>query len=258
MFQVLSLIFFLNCANVYAAESSTEEPISEEVVSALEAPTAPSTSVVSETNLDTEGQEVETLEQEYAINGFLLGLAIYNQNYNVDAKVLLDSTREVDVSSGSSDFQSAGVIGRYAILPIDKFGTDISASISSSVNHNNVGFSSITILKAEVNLGYAMLVGAHTPIYFLAGLGYEVVKGTDIEKILVPGGSSVQIGSGIGIGKKFNIEALYSYSIHSINPYFSETTINYAKQVGGATTVEFLPHNKVYSNIIHTRITYSY
>lgn len=285
LIQVLNIIFFLNSTNVYALENSSEQPANDEqsieseldqaqgkstaiptstaptsveMNLDLETPAEPVSNGVSEVELDTDEQQVEALEQEYAVDGYSLGFALYNQNYNVEAKMLLDSTRLVDVSSGSSDFQSVGVIGRYSVLPYNKVGTDISASISSSVNHGNAGFSSITAVKAEVNLGYAMLVGAQMPIYFLAGLGYEVVKGTDIEKILVPGGSTMQIGGGLGLGKKFNIEALYSYSVHAVNPYFFKNATDAAQQIGGATTVDFEPNSKVYSNIIHTRITYIY
>ena len=247
-FHTLNLILLLSSTQVYAQETS-----SIPVELTLETPMAPAGT--NEMTLDVDEQQVETLEQEYALNGYSLGLAFLNQNFNVDAKVLIDEKSTLNLSSQSSDFQSAGIVGRYVILPFNKIGTDVNVSVASSVNHGSVGFSSITSLKAELNLGYAIKL-SQTPVYFLGGVGYELIYGNDIQKILSHGGGTVQIGVGIGIGKKFNVELFYCYAKHDVSTTFKENAQNIAIQ-SGAKSGRFLTQT-VTSNIIESKLTYSY
>lgn len=247
-FHTLNLILLLSSTQVYAQETS-----SIPVELTLETPMAPAGT--NEMTLDVDEQQVETLEQEYALNGYSLGLAVFNQNFNVDAKLLINEKSTVDLSSQSSDFQSAGVMARYAVLPYNKVGTDLNITLGSSLNHNSVGFSSITSVKAELNLGYAIKL-FQTPVYFLGGIGYELIYGNDIQKILSPGGGTVQIGAGIGLGKKFNVELFYCYANHTVSTTFQENAQNIGIQ-GGAKTGRFLTQT-VTSNIIESKLTYSY
>lgn len=272
---LLGLIVFLNCANLKAADDElsldseldqaspaapnstseipvSEQPTSEAAVDAslddalndpattpdteLEAPVA--TGGRSEVEYEKEELQVQTLEQEYAMNGLAFGFVAYNHNYSIDAMMRVDTSGLVDISSKSPEFQSVGAAIRYAILPFRKVGTDLNLSVASTVNHGNNSFSSITTLKAEVNLGYAFYVGDLIPLYFLAGIGHEIVKGTDIEAIMVPGGAIAQIGGGFGLGKTINLELFYQASNHAVSSVYLKKAARAARE-GGATSAGF-------------------
>lgn len=273
---LVSLMVFLNCANLSAAEDElslegeldqagvapapntnststipvSEQPSSEAAIDAsledalndtattpeLETPAA--SGGRSEVEYEKEELQVQTLEQEYAMKGIAFGFVAYNHNYSIDAVMRVNTSNMVDISGKSPDFQSVGAAARYAILPFNKVGTDINLSVASSMNHGNNNFSSITTLKAELNLGYAFYVGDLIPLYFLAGVGHEITKGKDIEAIMVPGGATVQIGGGFGLGKTINLEIIYSSSNHAVSSVY----LNNATQAainGGATTAGF-------------------
>lgn len=272
---LFGLIVFLNCANLKAADdelsldseldqaspaapnsSSTipvsEQPTSEAAIDAslndalndpattpdteLEAPVA--TGGQSEVEYEKEELQVQTLEQEYAMNGLAFGFVAYNHNYNIDAMMRINASDLIDISSKSPEFQSVGAAMRYAILPFRKVGTDLNVSVASTVNHGNNNFSSITTLKAEVNLGYAFYVGDLIPLYFLAGIGHEIVKGTNIEAIMVPGGAIAQIGGGFGLGKTINLELFYQASNHAVSSIYLQNAAR-AAIAGNATSAEF-------------------
>ncbi len=190
----------------------------------------------SDVEYDREELQVQSIEQEYAMKGFAMGFVAYNHNYNVDAKIRIDSADLIDISSVSPDFQSAGVAFRYAILPYNKFGTDLNLSLASSLNHTNNNFAAIMTAKAEVNIGYALRVANLIPIYILAGIGFEVTKGTDIEKIMDPGGGTIQIGGGFGLGQKINLEFFYSVTNHAVSRTYFDKAAQAALN-SGATAV---------------------
>lgn len=274
---LLGLMVFLNCATLKAADeelsleselnqatpaspapnSTSEIPVSAEPTSeaaidaslddALNDPATTSDTEIeasvatggrSEVEYEKEELQVQTLEQEYAMKGLAFGFVAYNHNYHIDAKMRVDGTSLVDISSKSPEFQSVGAAIRYAILPFRKVGTDLNLSVASTVNHGNNNFSSITTLKAEVNLGYAFYVGDLIPLYFLAGIGHEIVMGTDIEDIMDPGGAIAQIGGGFGLGKTINLELFYQASNHAVSKTYLQNAVNAAKQ-GGAAVAGF-------------------
>lgn len=283
-FSILFILFSFFSVSVHAQELSLEDETLQEELSnqqsqpqtqnnqegdatsaeeafsagaALETPLAP-TGVVDEANSssDEDEQQVETLEQEYAINGYSVGALLFNHNYNVYANLLVDGAT-VNLSSRSPDFQSAGIMGRYAILPYGKVGADLNISLATTLNHGSVNNSSITTLRAEVNFGYAFKIAKSTSFYVLAGLGYEVTKGADIENILTPGGGAFQVGGGIAFSKKLNFEFIYSYVSHTIKDKYLETAA-LAAAANGAT-VSFNPKDAaVISNVLLGRVTYNY
>lgn len=294
---LIGLIVFLNCAGVSAVEDElslenelnqagsntapapgstnpipvSEQPTSEAAIDAsleqalndptlsseaeIEAP--PSAAVRSEVEYEKEELQVQSLEQEYAMKGFALGLVAFNHNYNLDARIRMDGVL-VDISDKSADFASTGISARYAILPFNKIGTDINVSLSSSLNHADANFSSISIIKGEVNLGYAIHIGDLIPLYILGGVGYEHVMGKDIENILIPGGGTMQIGAGLGLGKKFNLEVFYCNAIHNVSAVFLRNARQAALD-GGATRVGFNNiDSRVSSNIILGKLSVNF
>lgn len=283
IFQILNILIFLNCINLYAQETppaapeelSLDAPDSLEAElmesqpsqetgtvpteAALEAP-APPAEGMSKMSYDTEDLQVDSIEQQYAMNGFSIGFVMYNQNYNIHAGVLAAKsgvTQTYDISSSSSNIQSAGGVIRYAILPYNKVGTDINISYSSSLNHTDAGLSPITAIKGELNIGYAFQPIHTISVYLLAGAGYEVIYGNDIEKVLIPGGGLVQIGGGFGLGEKFNIEAFYAHSEHHLSQKFIDNAVSTALS-NGFTTANLVPEQSVTSDIIHARVTFTY
>lgn len=239
-----------------ASEELHEEIKSDNLIDAKDLPP----DAISEAELDreTEGIQVESVEQEYLMKGRSFGAVLYNQNYNVRAEVLINSTATVDVSRKTSDFQNIGVMGRYAILPYEKVGTDINFSLSNSINHGQVNFSPILNLKGEVNVGYTFSFGRSTAFYLYGGLGYEYTLGKEIEEIIIPGGGTSQVGGILGVSKNLNIELSYLYSRHTISDKYFNPIIQAAINAG-ATTVDFDGSQaSVTSNTILGRITYEY
>ncbi|MEK6628272.1 MAG: outer membrane beta-barrel protein [Bdellovibrionota bacterium] len=224
----------------------------------VETPSEVASEATSTMRIDTEEEvEYDSVEQEYALNGYSIGALLFNHNYNVKANVLVNSV-PVDISLKSADFRSAGIMARYAVLPYDKVGADVNISLASSMNHTSLEFSSITTLRAELNLGYAFRMGNSASVYFLAGAGYEVTKGTDINDILVPGGGAFQLGGGIGFAEKLDFEFIYSYVSHAVNDKFFES-VAAAAIAGGATSVSYNSKGSaVVSNVLLGRVTYNY
>lgn len=265
IFQII-VVFLLYSSGVFAQEAASSENFKNGATgnsnTNTEEPSLSADAVVNSNEMiwdDEEGSnkqlEFETL---YALNGFSLGFVALNQNYNVDAEIYLNSITKVDLSSSSSDFQAAGVMLRYAVLPINKIGTDFNFSIYSTTNNDSLGFSSITTAKAELNLAYAMPIGNFAALYVLAGGGYEVVYGNDIEKLLIPGGAAWQLGAGLGLAKKINFEVIYSSSVHSISQKFIDNAINTAITNGATTAATGTVRPKVTANLIQGRLTYSF
>lgn len=271
-----SLIVLLNCIFASAAEdelsleeeldqaqtgvSSSSAPVSDlptseagSVDPALETP-AGSSSV----DYEDEELQVQSLEQEYAMKGFAMGFVAFYHNYNIDAKIRLFRDDLADISVKSPDFQSIGASARYSILPFNKIGTDINVSIATSTNHSDINFSSIMTIKTEVNLGYAIRVGDLIPIYLLVGIGYEVVKGTDIEQRVVPGGGAIQIGGGMGLGKKINLEIFYSNANHAVGAVYLENAARIARAAGAPTADYKNLDNHVSSNVILGKLSFNF
>ncbi len=92
----------------------------------------------------------------------------------------------------------------------------------------------------------------------MAGGGYEVTKGKDINDILVPGGRAFQLGGGIGFNKNFVFEFIYSYVSHAVSDkYFEAATA--AANAAGATNVSYNSKGSVVtSNVLLGRVTYNY
>ncbi|MEQ1722631.1 MAG: hypothetical protein ABL930_05610 [Pseudobdellovibrio sp.] len=261
-------------SNVQPPSSSTpaSELSIEEELNQVEQPAAPATTselttpsnivepttneLVTEAPQDTNEYAVD--EDIYAMNGWSFGAAAFIQNYNVDALMYIDNNTDeglkVDLSSKSADFQNVGVVARYAILPLNKIGTDINFTLGNSINHDSFNFSSITTLRGEINLGYAIEFAKQNSIYFLAGLGYEAVYGQDINRLVVPGGGMFQIGSGITFNKKISVEAFYSYATHTVAGRYLDDAAN-------STPIKTSfqdSANRVISNIIQGRLVYAF
>lgn len=199
----------------------------------------------------------ESIEQEYAMNGLSFGTALFSDNYNVHAEVVVNGTN-VEISKKSDDFLNIGVMGRYAILPYNKVGTDLNVSVATSSNHTSANFSAITTIRLEANLGYAIKLSASTPLYFLLGAGYEHTMSKDLAEIQTQGGTAGQTGVGFGFSKNLNFEFMYSYVKHPIRDTFLE---NYAAltMANGASSVSYVASKaSVVSNLLIGRLTYNY
>ncbi len=276
-FLISGLIFF-NSASSYAQVAPSEEAGEESgEEAALEIPTLPS-DAVSEVNLvgeledktlepvvktieledETDELEIETHEQKYAMDGFSVGAMYFNHNYNISAELLLNSTTSFDISWRSPDFRSAGIMARYAVLPYNKIGAEINMSWSASVNHNDVKFSLISNYRGEANLGYAFQMGESNSLYFLTGLGYQVVKGKDIENLLITGGATAQIGGGLSLGKKIDLEFIYSQARHASSEIYLQNAKADAIKGGHPNATYKSADAFVTSTVLMGRITYKY
>lgn len=203
-------------------------------------------------------EPVEDFEEDFAMNGYSIGLLALTQTFSVKAAMKLTAGGIVDLSSDSTDFQSAGLNLRYAIMPFNRIGTDLNFSLGTTVNNESVNYSSITFAKALLNLGYAIPWGKdNNSLYFLLGGGYEYISGSDIQKVLAPGGGTYQAGVGLGLGRKTNIEVFYAFSSHALNN-------EYIDQAGaiaiskGAAGYEPVGDRKVTSASIIGRLNYNF
>jgi hypothetical protein len=253
LFLIAILCIVLNGRFALAQTSSTSTP-------AMSNFTEPTTNeLVTEAPQDyQDANEYSVDDDVYIMNGWSFGLAAFIQNYNVDAMMNVDNGTlnglKVDLSSKSADFQNVGLVARYAILPLNKIGTDINVTLGNSVNHDSLNFSSIMTLRGEINLGYALEFAKQNSIYFLAGLGYEVVYGQDINRLVVPGGGMLQVGTGISFNKKISVEGFYSYATHTVASRY----LNDAAKSAGAIASFENSANKVISNVIQGRLIYNY
>lgn len=261
--QFVSLLLIFIAWPLCAQEITppTEEPLQlEEQIS----PAADS--ATSEATLDAAEQQVETLEQEYAMNGYSVGGLLFNHNYNIYADLLVSTqntdlsinTTAANLSAKSADFKSVGLAGRYAILPYNKIGTDINISLSTSINHGDIGYSAVNTLRGEINVGYALQVGGAASIYALVGFGYEVTKNKALEEVLLPGGSGFQVGGGAVVAKKFNIELFYSYLRHAVSDIYLTNLAASTASASGTTLVGYTHKSDAISNVILGRVTYNY
>jgi hypothetical protein len=214
----------------------------------------------TQSEMELEEQSNIVTSDEFAMNGYSFGAVVFNHNYNVSGSVnAVNSagTTTIDISTKSSDLQSVGVIGRYAILPIDKVGTDINMTIGTSANHNAANISSVTTIKFELNLGYTTSFSAAS-FYFLGGVCYEVIKGTDIEKIITSAGSGFQIGAGISLSNALKIEFLLAQTRHTLNDnYINEIKTQLLTQ-GFTSATTGSTSNTATSNILSSRLVYTY
>ncbi len=174
---------------------------------------------------------VELRQREGALYGFSAGLIFSSQalqeKYNVSNTTGSQVTGTTRVDRQSNNIQHVGFMIRYAETPYYRIGTDINISYSKSQNHNSVtvkdtqSLDEITTLKGELNLSYAIEMGA-LPIYFLGGLGYEQVTGNSIGKIINSAGIGGQVGGGFVINSTINLEAMYSYYLHRLSNAMTE------------------------------------
>lgn len=169
---------------------------------------------------------LELRQREGALFGFSAGLVMSSQALqekydvaNLSGGVPISTDR---INRQTNSIQHVGVMLRYAITPFYKLGTDLNVSYSKSQNHNSITvkdtqtLGEITTLKGELNLAYAIEMGA-VPVYFLAGFGAEKVSGNEVEKLINSNGVGGQIGGGFVINSTINVEAIYAYYIHRIS-----------------------------------------
>lgn len=257
---LVSLVVLLNCITSTAAdEELTLENELEQAVPHANSTSATDEPVMagkSEVEYEKDELQVQSIEQKYAMNGYSIGALFFNNNYNINVNMLSNNV-PVNLTTKSPDIQSIGIMGRYAILPYDKFGTDINVAVATSVNHSNLNYTAISTLRAELNLGYAFLIGNDSAFYFLGGLGYEITKNAELEAILNPGGTTYQVGGGIGLGKNIDVEVFYSHVRHAIQDSYLEKAALSA-QASGATVSYVSSESSVTSNVILGRLSYRY
>lgn len=218
-----------------------------------------SADAASELTLEDEAEQpAQIIDVEYALDGFSAGVMFFNQNYNLSAEMIVNGFTKVNLSTKSADFQSVGVMGRYAVLPYGSIGTDINVSVASTINHSNANFAAILTGKAELNLAYTFKSRVGAPIYIFGGLGVEYVSGREIQALLAPTGSLLQLGAGTGVGKKFNIEVLYSYAKHAVSDAYMDNSINTAVEQGATSVSLDRGQASVSSNVILGRMSYNF
>lgn len=208
---------------------------------------------------ESESERVRTLEPRYLINGFAMGVEVWQHRYNIKGSLYVAAggpEQEVDISSDSADFQSIGIKGRYAILPYGALGADMNVTLGTSLNHGSNSFAAIHTARGEFNLAYTFDMGGSGGFYLLGGLGYEILFGEDIEKLVAYGGAgTVQAGAGISFGS-VGAELLYMMGFHSVNSTFMETAEKKARDQG-ATSVR-RGSSKVTAQMIVGRLTFSF
>ena len=219
--------------------------------------------LITETDDDAEGAKnlVRDLEPHYSLNGWSFGVQMWNHRYNITAAIDVTSAGGIttnNLSATSADFQSIGGVLRYAILPYDSLGSDLSLTVGTSLNHGSNNFAAIYTVKAEGNLGYTLEVGSGLSAYILGGLGFEGLFGNDIENIVSRSGAgTVQVGGGIGVGKNLNAEVFYSRAFHHLSSSFIDRAGQRAKDAG-ATSYVGNGKFSVTEEIISGRLMYNF
>jgi hypothetical protein len=256
-------------SDVQNAETKPAKNLSTEVsepATALEPQAAPpraagmgspeGTSYLTPEEMEDEPQQ--DLAVEYAMKGYSFGFLGMDQSFDVNAAILINGTTNVDLHTHSADFQSVGGMLRYAILPYYKIGTDLTLTGGTTLNHESVHYTSINFAKAIVSLGYAIELGSSSSLYFLLGGGFEYVSGIDINKIMKAAGATYQVGAGIGLARRFNIEIYYAYSSHPLSDDYLATATAAALVQNPSATVENAGSSSVTSSSVIGNLNYSF
>lgn len=205
-------------------------------------PTANNTKINKSANADNKNTENISSktefygrDNEHALKGFSVGAIAYNQNFNANIAITVDG-RDKTFGAKSPDIQFIGAVGRYTIFPYSKIGTDLAVSVATSVNHASLNYSPITATKLEINLGYAWQTMSRSSIYVLGGVGYESVKGKEIERFTASGGGLVNLGLGLNFTKTISLEGLFTFSRHPVSSVYLDS-VKTAVTNEGATSV---------------------
>lgn len=160
-------------------------------------------------------------DSDHALKGFSIGAIAYNQNFNANVALTVDG-RDKTFGSKSADIQFVGAVGRYTIFPYSRIGTDLAMSVATSVNHGTLNYSPIMATKLEVNLGYAWQTMTKSSIYVFGGIGYETVKGKEIERLIGAGGGIVNLGLGLNFTKTISLEGVFTFARHPVSATYLE------------------------------------
>ncbi|MBC7743080.1 MAG: hypothetical protein H7061_12840 [Bdellovibrionaceae bacterium] len=202
--------------------ANADDPVDDSFGDIMNEPTNGSMSLESDNS--GIGQSVTIFNEDpkrdlHAMYGWSLGFQSSNESYksNVD---LVDSNNTISsrrVFAESDSFLNMGVVGRYAILPVDRLGSDLNLSFMQSTNNAPTGESvAQVIIKGEVNLAYTWAINKGFKIYALLGGGFQNIQGVLINKTIERAGSGGQAGLGFNFGM-INVEAMYSYYRHKIS-----------------------------------------
>lgn len=174
-------------------------------------------------------------DSDHALKGFSVGAIAYNQNFNANIALNVDG-RDKTFGAKSPDIQFVGAVGRYTVFPYSTIGTDLALSLATSVNHGTLNYSPIMATKLEINLGYAWQTMARSSIYAFGGIGYETVKGKDIERLIGVGGGIVNAGVGLNFTKTISLEGVFTFARHPVSAVYLEQ-LKTAVIAEGATSV---------------------
>lgn len=168
----------------------------------------------------------DLLKSENALHGFSIGLIYMTHPYVINATVKT-KTEEIKVSDETGYVNNFGVLLKYAIVPFDKIGTDLNISYLTSQNHGTLAkpLELMHIVRAELNLTYAFNLFDHVPIYTLLGGGYEIIQGNSVKIFMNQNGLGGQIGGGLVIASKINIEGLFSYYMHRLSGEYVQSYV---------------------------------
>jgi hypothetical protein len=174
-------------------------------------------------------------DNEHALKGYSVGAIAYNQNFNANVALTVDG-RDKTFGAKSPDIQFVGAIGRYTVFPYKMIGTDLAMTVATSVNHGTLNYSPMIATKLEINLGYAWQTLTRSSFYVFGGIGYETVKGKDIEKLIGAGGGIANLGLGLNFTKTISLEGVFTFARHPVSSVYLES-VKTAVLNEGATSV---------------------
>lgn len=259
--QILSAILILLFAASSFAQTNTPAkpaPAADKKIITTQAPAKKDMSLEEELNLEpaptntkinnkaspVENKNAENIssktefygrDSDHALKGYSVGAIVYNQNFNANIALNVDG-RDKTFGAKSPDIQFIGAVGRYTVFPYSTIGTDLAVSLATSVNHGTLNYSPIMATKVEINLGYAWQTMARSSIYAFGGIGYETVKGKDIERLIGAGGGIVNAGIGLNFTKTISLEGVFTFARHPVSSVYLEQ-LKTAVVAEGATSV---------------------
>lgn len=166
---------------------------------------------------------------EFAMHGWSIGFAGFAQNFNAYYEIINPATGEpISGASRSGELfdepvQYAGLVVRYAILPVNRLGTDINFSAVTSLNHDSVGITSSSISRLEGNLAYTQGISAGVKLYIFLGAGVQYVNGKEFELMIQHLGYGGQAGGGLSLSR-VNIDVMYSQYRNRIRGDYNDRT----------------------------------
>ncbi len=150
----------------------------------------------------------------FAKKGVSIGLGFFKAETDLSVTVKWKSTGNLQTIKGSSDRspEYTALNAQYERVPMQGFGWQAGLSIAKESNRDK-DTSDYTLFRGEGNGTFSLDVGNQNAVYFLSGPNIQYL---DQSQKVIGAGVGLQLGAGVTIKQKFNLELAHYITRHSI------------------------------------------